>query len=124
MQIAFDKDDLTGEVQLVKDDRGGWGVALPLRQADSDGMPADNDQIWGTLTLYGDCRSLLRQAAVAYDLAAGEPAGLRAALAVLEALPPGSCGWVPSSVAPFKEDAIPFAIRGLKATIAKVGSKG
>lgn len=122
MQIAFDKDDLTGEVQLVKDDRGGWGVALPLRQAGE--QPADGEQVWGTLTLYGDVRSLLRQAAVAYDLAAGEPDGLRAALAVLEALPPGSCGWVPSSVAPFKEDAIPFAIRGLKATIAKVGSKG
>lgn len=119
MQIAFDKDDLTGEVQLVKDDRGGWGVALPLHQAGE--QPTE---VWGTLAIYGDCRSLLRQAAVAYDLAAGEPDGLRAALAVLEALPPGSCGWVPSSVAPFKEDAIPFAIRGLKATIAKVGSKG
>lgn len=122
MQVAFDKDDLTGEVQLVKDDRGGWGVALPLRQAGE--QPPEGEQVWGTLTLYGDVRSLLRQAAVAYDLAAGEPAGLKAALAVLEALPPGSCGWVPSSVAPFKEDAIPFAIRGLKATIAKVGSKG
>lgn len=121
MQLNLDRDDLTGDVQVVIDPRGGYGVALLLCRAGGEGPNVDqgSNEVWGTLTIFGDVRGLLRKAAVALDLAMGEPAGLSAAQALLEALPPGTLGYVPSAVPPYKEDALPFAIRGIKATIAK-----
>lgn len=114
MQLNLDRDDLTGDVQVVIDPRGGYGISFLLRDDTAvRGAPPQS------ITIFGDVRGLLRKAAVALDLAMGEPAGLSAAQALLEALPPGTLGYVPSAVPPYKEDALPFAIRGIKATIAK-----
>lgn len=106
MQLNFDKDEFTGDVVCVPDPRGGWGVAIATEH--------------GTLTIFGDARALFRRAAMALDFAMGEPEGLVAVKGVLESLPAGTLGFVPSSLPPYKEDAIPFAIKGLSATLGKI----
>lgn len=118
MQLNLDRDDFTGEVQCVHDPRGGWGIALILRQ-NTTGGPVEEGEVWGTLTIFGDARPLLRKAAAALDLAMGEPEGLKAVKGILESLPAGSLGVVSSPVPPYKEDLIPVAIKGIALTIAR-----
>lgn len=121
MQLNFDRDEFDGEVFCVADPRGGWGIALVLRQSHGGGPVAPDmpTETWGTITLFGDVRPLLRRAAAALDFAMGEPDGLKAVKAILESLPAGSLGMVSSPVPPYKEDLIPVAIKGVAMTIAR-----
>lgn len=119
MQLSLDLDDFTGDVQCVHDPRGGWGIAFPIKQSTGNGPGLEATEVWGTLTIFGDVRPLLRKGAMALDFAMGEPEGLRAVKSVLEALPAGSLGMVSSPVPPYKEDLIPAAIRGIATTIAQ-----
>lgn len=121
MQLTLDKDDFSGEVQCAHDPRGGWGIALILRQNNGQG-PVDDGEVWGTVTIFGDARPLLRKAAAALDFAMGEPGGLLAVKQVLESLPAGSLGMISSPVPPYKEDLIPAAIRGIAISIAKAAN--
>ena len=120
MQLNFDRDDFDGDVLVVKDPRGGWGVAMVLKSDHGNRIVKDDgSEVWGTITVFGDARGLLRKAAAALDMAMGEPDGLMAVKGVLEALPPGTLGYVSSPVPPYKEDLIPEAIKGLSNSIAK-----
>ena len=119
MQLNFDKDDFNGDAMVVKDPRGGWGIALALHTNGVGHITPEGTEVWGTLTLFGDVRALLRKAAAALDLVAGEAEGLIAVKAVLEALPAGTLGYIPTPIPPYKVDLIPEALKGLSNTIAK-----
>lgn len=108
MQLNFDVSEFEGDIVCVPDPRGGWGVAITTA--------------YGTLTIFGDARGMMRRAAMALDFAMGEPEGLKAVKGVLESLPAGSLGFMPSSLPPYKQDIIPEAIKGLSNTIAKIRS--
>lgn len=123
MQLNFDSAEFTGDVQCVRDPRGGWGVALLLRQSSVGAPVGAEPEVWGTITIFGDVRPLLRKAAAALDFAQGEAEGLAAGKQILESLPAGSLGMVSSPVPPYKEDLIPVAIKGIAHTIARAAAQ-
>ena len=118
MRLNVYTDELSDRVEVVTSDDLKTGV--PHFGIRFYTKPSIDEDAVSAITLWGDVRGALRKGAAALDQYLGEPNGLLAIRALLEALPDGTLGTVSQPVPPYRQDLIPVALEGLRLTIARV----